>query len=955
VAIVILKTRLSMCIILAVLLICLSAVSFNLAADETAVKIQTLRQMGKQLLEVGDEQYQRGMYDQAKETLRKAAGYKEYLSVSDADKLDLLLSKLSSQPSSPVQPPADQNTTADKTESVASEQAVLVQQAEMAAVEQQVQPKQSSVNPEYIEFVPVEANDIGRTPQPAMPVEQGEIRPEFLTPAPQEPDIKIEVYQPQQPEQVQSGVPAAAEKEKAKEDYIEVVKQKQRIQQSYTKAVVNEAVAKAKEYAGKEDFSMARDEISRASGVIEKNKLLLGDEDYAQYSATLQKLSDEIDARQTEIGRLKAEESQVEAKASQQKLRDQQTADRQKRIQNLMTHSREYQEQQRYEDALAQLDTLLAIDPTNREALRNKQMLEDIINLRRQLEVKKEMGREEQDLAYETQKAMIPHADLFTYPRNWQDIVAKRKPEMITGIPPADAAVYKQLETLVDLSALAPDMPFEEAIEVIKNAVDPPLKIVVRWKDLEENAYIERDTVIGMRGLVGIPLGKGLRELLDSVSGGVAKVDFAVEDGIVTIALVESLPTKLITRVYDITELVGAPANYRVQLGSSDPTTSAEIPETSSIVAEKAATIVQMIQETIAPMSWLVNGGEGAISLHGNGGIGNYRLVISQTPQIHEQIQKLLLEDLRESLGQQISIEARFLFVTENFLEDIGLGLNNLTIPKGKISDKLGPMFFDFGVSGAANPESTLVPGTLASGLLPPVGMGTTPYAVELGNLQWGNVLDELAMSFFLKATQMHRDAKMLTAPRVTVLNGEMAYIRVDKQEAYVSNYEFEDITAAGSEQPTRVIATATIDNTTATGGIHLNVLPTITADKKYIILQINTSYTKANLNDFSIPSTSVIEGGATEFPIKVPTLEVSEVQTRVSVPDGGTLLIGGQKLGGEINKEVGVPGVSKVPILGRLFSHRSKVKDQDVLLILVKPTIILQQEAEREYFAPLE
>jgi type II secretory pathway component GspD/PulD (secretin) len=74
-----------------------------------------------------------------------------------------------------------------------------------------------------------------------------------------------------------------------------------------------------------------------------------------------------------------------------------------------------------------------------------------------------------------------------------------------------------------------------------------------------------------------------------------------------------------------------------------------------------------------------------------------------------------------------------------------------------------------------------------------------------------------------------------------------------------------------------------------------------------------------------------------------------------VSVPDGGTLLLGGQKLAGEVNKESGVPGLSKTPILGRLFSNRSKVKDQDILLILVKPSIILQDEAEREYFAPLE
>ena len=363
------RAKLPLGIILVALLICLPAVSFSFAADETAVKVQTLRQTGKQLLEVGCEQYQRGMYDQAKETLQKAAGYKEYLSISDASKLDLLLGKLGSQPSPQTQPPVDQNTAAGKTESAASEQATPVQQTEPVSVEQQAQIPQPSVNPEYIEFVPVEANDIGQTAQTPVPVEQTEVRPEFITPAPQEPNAEIEVYQPQQPEQVQSEIPAA---EKTKENYIEVVKQKQRIQQSYTKAVVNEAVAKAKEYAGKEDFTNAKDEISRVSGVIEKNKLLLGDEDYAQYNVSLQQLLNEISTHQAEVERSKAEESKAEAKASQEKLRAQQTADRQKRIQDLMTHSMEYQEQQKYQEALAQLDTLLAIDPTNREAIKKQ-------------------------------------------------------------------------------------------------------------------------------------------------------------------------------------------------------------------------------------------------------------------------------------------------------------------------------------------------------------------------------------------------------------------------------------------------------------------------------------------------------------------------------------------------------------------------------------------------------
>ena len=947
------RARLPLGIVLAILLVCLPAVSLSFAADEKDIKVQTLRQTAKQLLDVGYEQYRRGLYDNARETLGKAAAYREYLSVSDASKLDTLLEKLSSQPAPDANLPPPAETGSAKAgqvveESAAEQQAepnvveqpTTIQQPEPNVVEQpiQTQPQveQSAANPE-VEFLPIEANDINRPPQLPAPVIPTEVRPEFITPAPQEPNLVVEVNQPPQPQQVQPQVPAA---EKAKEDYIEVIKQKQRIQQSYTKAVVNEAIAKAKEYADKEDFLKAKDEISRASAVIEKNKPLLGDTDYAQYRDSLRQLSNEINTRQAEIERLKAEKAKTEAKATQEKLRTQQAADRQKRIQDLLAGSMEYQEQQRYEEALAQIDTLLAIDPINREAIRNKQMLEDIINLRRQLEIKKEMGKEEEAVLTDTQRSMIPHADLVTYPRNWQDI-AKREPKMITGLAPADAAVYKQLDTVVDLSALTPDTPFEEAIETIRTSVGPPLKIVVRWKDLEENAYVERDTVIGMQGLNGIKVGKGLKELLNSVSGGVTTIDFAVEDGIITIATTGSLPARLVTHVYDISELIGAPADFRTDLQSTNVTGGAgTVEETATIVAQNAAILLQMIQETIAPMSWLVNGGEGTISLNGN------RLVISQTPQIHEQIQKLLMEDLLESLGQQVSIESRFLFVTENFLEDIGLGINSLFIGG---NDKWGDMQFNFGQYQGALPPATLVPGTIAPDLLPPIGSGVVPHAVDLvGGLSYGSILDDLAVSFFLKATQVHRDAKMLTAPRVTVLSGESAYIRVTREDAYVSDYEFEDITAAGEGQPTRVIADATVD--TAVGGVVLNVTPTITADKKYIILLINTSFTKTSFEPFFVSST---EGD--KFPIELPTLQVSEVQTRVSVPDGGTLLIGGQKLAAEASREAGVPGVSKVPLLGRLFSHRSKVKDQDILLILVKPSIMLQEEAERQYFAPLK
>lgn len=926
-------------VILTVLLILGLTASLSLAASDTATKAQTMRQTGKQILEVGYEQYRRGMYDDAKTTLEKAAAYRQYLSVSDASKLDELLEQLSSQPSPPVSQP-EQVIVEQQTEPVIVEQDVN----QVVVIEQPLQPQQPDINSEYIEFVLVNESDINQAAQPQAPV-QPQVYPEFIAPAPQA-DVNYIIIDVdklnQQPTQPQSYV-APAPQEQEKESYIEVVKQKQRIQQSYTKAVVNEAITKAKEYADKEDFAKARGEISRASAVVEKNKLLLGDADYTQYAATLQQLMSEIETRRSAIESQKAEKARAEAKISQEKLRAQQTADKKQRIQSLLSHSAEYQEQQRYDEALAEIETVLAIDPINREALRSKQMLEDIINLRTQLEVKREIGRQEEAIFTDTQRSMIPHSGIKpTYPRNWQDIVAKRKPSIISGLPPEDIAVYEQLKTIVDLSSLTPDTPLNEAIEIIKTSVDPPLKIIVRWRDLDENAYIEPDTIIGMQGISGISAGKALKELLNTVSGGFANIDYAVEDGIITIATRASLPDKLVTHVYDITELIGRTAQFEADLeistggvegggGGGDATIE------DAIERQTAETVIEMIQETIEPLSWLINGGEGTMSAHGN------KLVVSQTPQIHEQVQKLLLEDLRESLGQQVSIETRFLFVTENFLEDIGFGISRLTVPSGNLfGSPYTFMDFQFGHGSNVTPTDTSISGNLAESVM--------ASAVQLaGGVQYGSVLDDLTVAFFLRAVQSHRDAKVLTAPRVTVLSGESAYIRVIKETTYVSDYEFEDITSSTDGAPIRIIANTTRD--IISGGVVLNVTPTISADKKYVTLLIGTNYTKTNLSEDFVYSATTGQA----FPISLPTSEVSEIQTRVNVPDGGTLLIGGQKLGAEINKESGVPGLSKIPVIGRLFSSRSKVKDQDVLLVLVKPTIILQQEAEREAFAPLE
>ena len=132
---------------------------------------------------------------------------------------------------------------------------------------------------------------------------------------------------------------------------------------------------------------------------------------------------------------------------------------------------------------------------------------------------------------------------------------------------------HKQLKRgTANPSSFRPDMPFSEAIDILRNSTVPRLNIVVLWKDLEENADIFRETSIGIDGLTRVPLRTHLKILLMSVSAGAAeKLGYVVDEGVIIIATRSSLPRKLVTRIYNFTDLVSAPANYRIMPGFGMP------------------------------------------------------------------------------------------------------------------------------------------------------------------------------------------------------------------------------------------------------------------------------------------------------------------------------------------------------------------------------------------------
>jgi general secretion pathway protein D len=352
-----------------------------------------------------------------------------------------------------------------------------------------------------------------------------------------------------------------------------------------------------------------------------------------------------------------------------------------------------------------------------------------------------------------------------------------------------------------------------------------------------------------------------------------------------------------------------------------------------------------------------------------------------------------LLRQLRQSRALQIAVEARYITISRNWLEQIGVdldvilnngnaGFDRTTILNPATGNPvLVPREFTrlgftpgapggVGITQPTQPfghvfgQPGLVPGTgsvgPASGTLTPIPIvnntldlaspQNTNIAGSLGGLAntspafqiFGSFLDNIQVDFLLRATQIDRRSSDLDAPRLVLFNGQRATFESFIEQDYIAALTPVIGDNAGAFLP---------QVATALTGRSLDVQATVSADRRYVTMTVRT-FTRVT-GDFR----TVFFGGSQTVGsgfIELATQTTQQIRTTVSVPDGGTLLIGGLKLSAERDVDAGVPVLSRIPILKRAFSNTSNVKDDQVLLILIKPTIIIQEEAEAEAFPTL-
>ncbi|HMD54637.1 MAG TPA: hypothetical protein VKJ65_08830, partial [Phycisphaerae bacterium] len=219
-----------------------------------------------------------------------------------------------------------------------------------------------------------------------------------------------------------------------------------------------------------------------------------------------------------------------------------------------------------------------------------------------------------------------------------------------------------------------------------------------------------------------------------------------------------------------------------------------------------------------------------------------------------------------------------------------------------------------------------------------------------------GGIMSNYQLSLLLRATQEDENVTKLTAPRIMLFNGQHSYIAVTQQLAYVSNFT-QTPSSGGTFGGTTTAAVGTnLTVSTLSTGVVLDVQATASADHRYVVMTIQPSLaTLLSLQTFNVQGIPVGPGSTNtnQLPgfVQLPDIQLTTLATTVSVPDDGTLLLGGQRLSGETEIEAGVPVLSKIPFVNRLFTNRSFVRDNGILLILVHPQIIIQKEWEKNQF----
>ncbi len=199
-------------------------------------------------------------------------------------------------------------------------------------------------------------------------------------------------------------------------------------------------------------------------------------------------------------------------------------------------------------------------------------------------------------------------------------------------------------------------------------------------------------------------------------------------------------------------------------------------------------------------------------------------------------------------------------------------------------------------------------------GSFPPGAAGSVSGSAQLQRLS-GNVQFDI----LIRAVENDSRSKVLASPRIMVIDGQEAEVRMARDEPFTETSIDSD--SGRVIENVRFLQVGTI----------LRVRPIVKDDG---LIELTVSLDVSNLVE--------IRNGT-------PVVDRNTATTTVLVKDGHHLLIGGLRVKRNISSVDKVPLLGDIPLLGLLFQRKHKEVVDNELILLLQPKIVAPDEPTGE------
>ncbi|HNQ56891.1 MAG: pilus (MSHA type) biogenesis protein MshL [Burkholderiales bacterium] len=177
---------------------------------------------------------------------------------------------------------------------------------------------------------------------------------------------------------------------------------------------------------------------------------------------------------------------------------------------------------------------------------------------------------------------------------------------------------------------------------------------------------------------------------------------------------------------------------------------------------------------------------------------------------------------------------------------------------------------------------------------------------------------------------------RVLSSPKLSVLNNQTAILKV------VDNFVYFQVKSDTSQGQTSTLTNLTTTPQSVAVGLVMAVTPQI-SESSSVLLNVRPTISR-------ITGTKRDPHPALTIPNLVPEIQTREMESLMSVNDGDIAVLGGLMQDSVNNTDDAVPGASKIPILGNLFTYRNDTTTKTELVVFLRPTVVRDASIQGDY-----